>query len=76
MTQLAEKIRSEALQLGDADRAELARTLIESLDSESDPDAEAAWDRELEKRLKKIDSGESTGRPAEDVLSELRAKHS
>jgi putative addiction module component (TIGR02574 family) len=76
MTQQAEKIRSEALQLGDADRAELARALIQSLDSESDADVEAAWDHELEQRLKRIDSGESTGRPAEDVLNELRAKHS
>jgi putative addiction module component (TIGR02574 family) len=76
MTQQAEKIRSEALQLGDADRAELARALIQSLDSESDADVEAAWDHELEQRLERIDSGESTGRPADDVLSELRAKHS
>ena len=76
MTQQAEKIRSEALQLGDADCAELARALIQSLDSESDADVEAAWDHELEQRLKRIDSGESTGRPAEDVLNELRAKHS
>ena len=76
MTQQAEKIRSEALQLGDADRAELARALIQSLDSESDADVEAAWDHELEQRLKRIDSGESTGRPVDDVLRELRAKHS
>jgi putative addiction module component (TIGR02574 family) len=76
MTQLAEKIQSEALQLADADRAELARVLIQSLDSESDADVEAAWDRELEHRVKRVESGESAGRPVEDVSADLRAKHS
>jgi putative addiction module component (TIGR02574 family) len=76
MTQQAEKLRIEALQLADADRAELAHALINSLESETDKDAEAAWDRELERRLLKIESGSSKGRPAEDVLNEVRAKHS
>jgi putative addiction module component (TIGR02574 family) len=76
MTQQAEKLRIEALQLTDADRAELARALISSLESETDEDAEAAWDCELERRLAKIESGISKGRPAEDVLNEVRVKHS
>ena len=76
MTQLAEKIQRDALQLADADRAELALALIQSLDSKLDPDAEAAWDQELEQRVKRIESGESKGRPVEAVLNELRARHS
>jgi putative addiction module component (TIGR02574 family) len=74
MTQQAEKLRIEALQLTDADRAELAGALISSLESETD--AEAAWDYELERRLAKIESGISKGRPAEDGLNDVRVKHS
>lgn len=76
MTAIAAKIEAEALQLSEKERAELAYRLILSLDEESDSDAEAAWDAELERRMKSIESGESAGRPVEDVLAEIKAKYS
>jgi putative addiction module component (TIGR02574 family) len=72
----AEKIRMELAGLDDADRAELARFLIQSLDEGSDPDAETAWDAELARRADEIRSGRASGEPAEKVFTELRAKHS
>jgi putative addiction module component (TIGR02574 family) len=62
--------------LDDADRAELARFLIQSLDKGSDPDAEAAWDAELARRAEEIRGGRASGERAEKVFFELRAKHS
>lgn len=59
MTAIAEKIQAEALQLSEKERAELAHALILSLDSESDPDAESAWDAELARRLEEIESGKA-----------------
>ena len=73
---MAEKIRTEALLLSEAERAELAHSLILSLEADTDEDAETAWDAELGKRLQKIESGESKGRPVEDILREIKARHS
>lgn len=72
----ADKIRTELATLTEAERAELARFLIQSLDSGSDNDAEAAWDAELERRAGEIKSGRESGELADKLFSELRAKHS
>lgn len=45
MTENAERVKQEVLQLPEADRAELVRFLIESLDDSEDPDVDAAWTR-------------------------------
>jgi putative addiction module component (TIGR02574 family) len=52
-----EKVRSEALNLSEPERAELAHSLVTSLDGASEPDAEKAWDAEILRRLDEIDSG-------------------
>lgn len=75
MTEHAEKVKEEVLQLPENDRAELARLLIESLDEAEDSDVEGAWDAELERRLKRIDEGKSHLRPAHEVLAEIRDKY-
>jgi putative addiction module component (TIGR02574 family) len=62
--------------LSEAERAELARFLVASLDQGADKDAGEAWDAELERRAEDIKSGRASGEPAEKVFSELRAKHS
>ena len=52
-----EKIRSEALNLSEAERAELGYNLVVSLDGPPDSDVEKAWDMEIMRRLSEIDSG-------------------
>lgn len=52
-----EKVRTEALSLSKAERAELAHNLVASLDGRADPDAETAWDAEILRRLAQIDAG-------------------
>lgn len=76
MSFTANKMRTELSTLTEAERADLARFLIQSLDSGSDNDAEAAWDTELERRAGEIKSGRESGESADKVFSELRAKHS
>lgn len=51
------RLRSEALTLSENERAELAHALVLSLDAPGDPDAAAAWDREILRRLAQIDAG-------------------
>ena len=47
----------EALRLKDEERAALAGELIDSLDTEVDPDAEAAWAAEIRSRVIEIEAG-------------------
>ena len=56
-TDTLSKLRSDALSLPEAERAALAHTLVKSLDSPPDPDADEAWDREIARRLDEIDAG-------------------
>jgi putative addiction module component (TIGR02574 family) len=54
------RLLAEALQLSDEERAALAGELIQSLDHEVDPDAEAAWSAEIRARLDQVDAGTAT----------------
>jgi putative addiction module component (TIGR02574 family) len=51
------QLLSEALQLSAEERAALAGELIQSLDTEVDVDAEAAWSAEIHTRLELVDAG-------------------
>lgn len=57
MTQDEARIFEQALKLPPEARAALAGSLLDSLDSPPDPDAEAAWAAEIAKRLQDIDGG-------------------
>ena len=46
-----------ALQLSSEERAALAGELIQSLEIDVDPDAEAAWSAEIHARLARVDAG-------------------
>ncbi len=64
----------EASDLSEADRAALAGLLIESLEGEPDPDVEAAWAAEIERRVADLDSGKVEGIPWEQVRQRLLDK--
>ena len=51
------ELLAEALQLPPEQRAALAGELINSLDTQIDEDAEAAWSAEIRRRLDRLDSG-------------------
>ncbi|WP_405236064.1 addiction module protein [Lentisalinibacter orientalis] len=56
-TATLDKLRSEALALSQLERAQLAYELVRSLDEPADADADSAWDKEILKRLRAIDTG-------------------
>ncbi len=56
-TEILNKLRSEALMLPEAERAELAHALVKSLDAPDDADASKAWEKEIPRRLVEIDVG-------------------
>lgn len=49
----------------------MLRTLLEELDGPPDPDVEAAWLKEVERRAGEIDSGQVQCVPAEEVFRQL-----
>lgn len=75
MTENAERVKRAVLQLPENERAELAQLLIQSLDHGWDANAEAAWDAELERRLKRLEDGSARLRPAFEVLDEITDKY-
>lgn len=76
MSVLMKEIANKALDLSSEERAELVHELILSLDNLKDKGVEKDWDMEIEKRVKDIKNGTAKGRPAEDILAEIRAKYS
>lgn len=67
MTDATKTVLAEALRLDDDSRAELAAELLASLDGPADPDAEAAWAVEIERRVAAIEAGTVKLEPWEDV---------
>jgi putative addiction module component (TIGR02574 family) len=61
----------DATELSEQDRATLAGLLIESLEAEPDPDVEAAWAAEIERRVQEIDAGTVKTIPWEEVRQRL-----
>jgi putative addiction module component (TIGR02574 family) len=57
MTHEADELLKKALTLPVSERAELAGSLIESLDETDDQSVEAAWENEIVRRMKDLDSG-------------------
>ena len=57
MNEQIKKLLEEALRLPPEARGALAGQLLDSLDKDIDPDAEDAWEVEISKRLREIDSG-------------------
>jgi putative addiction module component (TIGR02574 family) len=57
MMQDAQELLKKALALPDKERADLAGSLIDSLDDTVDENAEAAWQEEVVRRLEDVQSG-------------------
>jgi putative addiction module component (TIGR02574 family) len=56
MMQEAQELLKKALALPDKERADLAGSLIDSLDDSVDENAEAAWQEEIVRRLEDVPS--------------------
>lgn len=70
-----EQIIKAAMALPDAERMRVADELIASLDPAEQQRIEEAWAREVERRIDELDAGKVRGRPADEVMRELREKY-
>jgi hypothetical protein len=66
-----DELVDEALRLPQAEQLRLARTLLENSEISGDTGVEAAWESEIENRIKRIDAGLANGRPFSEVLREV-----
>ena len=60
------------LTLPEEQRLTLAHRLLDSLESEVDPGAEAAWEEEIARRMAALDAGTAVTVSWEDALAHLR----
>jgi putative addiction module component (TIGR02574 family) len=74
MASVLTELKEKASQLSEAERAELALSLIESLDGPAEPDVEEAWRLEIECRIGQIERGEVQLIPGDEVFARLRRR--
>jgi putative addiction module component (TIGR02574 family) len=67
MTDELKSLLEKALNLPTEARAALAGFLIDSLDQETDEEAESAWSGEIAKRVSELDSGKVRSIPWSEV---------
>jgi putative addiction module component (TIGR02574 family) len=76
MTGRADRVLREALELPTDERVAVATELLASLDDTEQvdvQDVEAAWAEEIERRARRVLSGESTGKPWGEVRRSIEA---
>lgn len=74
MTRQALDLLQKALSLSEQERADLACSLIDSLDAVADQDAENAWNEEIARRIEQLDSGKVKTVPWEELRARISAK--
>ena len=76
MSVQAEELSEQLLALPRDDRAQLARRLIASLETETEPSekVEAAWREEIARRTRELDEDLVETIPADQVLAEIRQR--
>lgn len=62
------------MMLSAGERASLAHELILSLEEPGAYELSPEQEAEIRERLRKVESGEATGRPAAEVLADIEAK--
>lgn len=73
MTERSLELLQQALSLTEEERADLAVSLLNSLDATPDLDAEALWQEEVSRRASALDSGQAKAIPWQEVQSQVSA---
>ena len=72
MNAQSQQLLQSALGLPENERAEIAASLIHSLDSEADEGVDEAWATEVQRRIEEIDNGQVKLVPWDDLMREMR----
>ena len=74
MSNVLAELEQKAAQLSPAERAQLALSLIQSLEPTDEGDLEEAWRLEAEARLAQIEKGEARIVPGDEVFRNVRRR--
>jgi len=74
MTQAAEEILQQALQLPEEDRELIGESLLRSVHGDDESTFEEEWGPEIERRIAEIDEGKVQLLPGDEVMARLRAR--
>lgn len=72
MSTLLDELSKKAQALTLEERAQFAQQLLESIERESDPEVQAAWEAEIADRIARYERGEAKLIPAEEVFAAAR----
>ena len=72
MSALLDELTKQARGLAIEERAQLAQQLMGSVEQESDPNVQEAWENEIASRVAKYERGEPKLFPAEEVFAAAR----
>ena len=72
MSTSIEQLKDELSKLSMNEKASLIEFLTASMDEPHDPDAEALWEQELQRRRAEVEAGTADLKPADEVLKEIR----
>ena len=72
MSTKLEALEAEALKLAPAERSHLLERLVASLDA--DPELDAAWELEADRREAELASGSVAAVPASEAMARLRSR--
>ena len=72
MSSLLDELSKQARSLALEERAQLAQQLMESVERESDPDVQEAWESAIASRIAKYERGEAKLIPAGEVFAAAR----
>ncbi|MEY4750422.1 MAG: hypothetical protein RIQ60_2636 [Pseudomonadota bacterium] len=67
-----ELLEAEAMKLPEAQRLLLAERLFQSTETAAPLDP--AWEEEIRRRIKQVDTGEVSSRPWDEAMAELRTR--
>ncbi len=74
MQNVLAEIKEKASQLSESEKAELALSLIESLDGPADLNVEEEWRLEIERRAAQVERGEVQLIHGDEVFARLRRR--
>ncbi len=69
-----QELLTAALSLSEIERANIAGSLLRSLDPAPDPAADQAWAAEIQRRVESIDRGKVDLKPWDDVMAAIRQR--
>ena len=72
MSATLDELAKEAMVLAPDQRLALASRLLESVEPEADPGADAAWETEIARRIACFDTGQCETVPAAEVFARIR----